>query len=121
MKIPNTNITLEEVLDQMPMNLQFVDKDGFLRYLNKVAALRPAKGNREVGVNIQNCHAHPESLEKIGRILDDFKDGQKDPHYYINKESSKIIMAPIFNSVGEFIGILSYSHPAGYPKPERTF
>ena len=121
MKIPNTNITLEEVLDQMPMNLQFVDKDGFLRYLNKAAALRPAKGKREVGVNIQNCHARPESLEKMGRILDDFRNGQKDPHYYIDKEGNKSIMVPIFNSEGKFMGILSYSHPVGYPRPDRTF
>jgi DUF438 domain-containing protein len=63
MNIPNTNITLEEVLDQMPLNIQFVDNNGFVRYLNKAAAARPAKGKREVGVNIQNCHARPESLE----------------------------------------------------------
>jgi DUF438 domain-containing protein len=66
MNIPNTNITLEEVLDQMPLNIQFVDNNGFVRYLNKAAAARPAKGKREVGVNIQNCHARPESLETIG-------------------------------------------------------
>ena len=84
MKIPDTDITLEEVLDQIPMNLQFVDKDGFLRYLNQAAAIRPAKGKREVGVNIRDCHARPESLETIGHILNDFRNGQKDPHYYIN-------------------------------------
>ncbi len=121
MKIPDTNITLEEVLDQMPMNIQFVDKDGFVRYLNKVASLRPAKGKREIGVNIQNCHARPESLEKIGRILKDFRNGRKEPHYYINKEDNKTIMVPIFNSDDKFIGTLSYSHPVGYPEPERTF
>ena len=121
MKIPNTSITLEEVLDQMPMSLQFVDKDGFLRYLNKAAAVRPAKGKREVGVNIQNCHARPESLEKIGRILDDFRNGQKDPHYYINKDGNKTIMVPIFNTEDEFMGVLSYAHPVGNPNPERTF
>ena len=121
MKIPNTEITLEEILDQMPMSLQFVDNDGFQRYLNKAAALRPAKGKREVGVNIQNCHAHPESLEKIGRILTDFRNGKKDPHYYINKEGNKSIMVPIFNSEEEFLGVLSYLHPVGHPKPEKTF
>ena len=34
MNIPSTKITLEEVLDQMPLSIQFVDHDGFLRYLN---------------------------------------------------------------------------------------
>ncbi|NNG07518.1 MAG: hypothetical protein HKM90_07265 [Desulfobacteraceae bacterium] len=121
MNIPNTNITLEEVLDQMPLNIQFVDNNGFVRYLNKAAAARPAKGKREVGVNIQNCHARPESLETIGRILKDFRSGRKEPHYYINKEGNKSIMVPIFNAEDEFIGTLTYSHPVGYPEPERTF
>lgn len=121
MNIPNTNISLEEVLDQMPLNIQLVDNNGVLRYLNKAAAARPAKGKREVGVNIQNCHARSESLEKIGRILEDFRTGREDPHYYINREGNKSIMVPIFNAEDKFIGILSYSHPVGYPEPERTF
>jgi DUF438 domain-containing protein len=121
MNIPSTKITLEEVLDQMPLSIQFVDHDGFLRYLNKTAAARPAKGKREIGVNIQNCHARPESLEKIGRILEDFRSGREEPHYYINREGNKSIMVPIFSAQDEFIGILSYSHPVGYPEPERTF
>ena len=33
MKIPNTNITLEDLLDQLPINIQFVDNEGFVRYL----------------------------------------------------------------------------------------
>ena len=121
MKIPDTDMTLAEVLDQIPINLQFVAKNGFLCYLNKAAALRPANGTREVGVNIQDCHAHPESLENVGRILNDFRNVRKDPHYYINKEGNKSIMVPIFGSEGEFTGVFSYSHPAGYPKPDRTF
>lgn len=68
MKIPNTNISLDELLDQIPMNIQYVDKGGVLRYLNKAAASRPVNANREVGVSIQNCHARPESLEMIERI-----------------------------------------------------
>lgn len=52
-----------------------------MSYLNKVAAAQPAKGKREVGVNIQNCHARPESPEAIRRILKDFRSVLKDPHY----------------------------------------
>jgi len=120
MKIPNTDFTLEEVLEQMPLNLQFVDKDGIVRYLNKAAAMRPAKVKREVGVDIKNCHARAESLEKIGRILDDFRNGRKEPHYYINKEGNKSIMAPIFAD-DRFAGVLTYSHPIDRPSPESTF
>ena len=30
-------------------------------------------------------------------------------------------MVPIFNAEGVFISVLSYSHPIGYTKPDRTF
>lgn len=121
MKIPNTNITLEELLDQIPMTVQYVDKDGFLRYLNKAAASKPANAKREVGVNIQNCHARPESLEMIERIFEDFRRGRKEPHFYITSTGNQSMKVPIFDAEGTFIGVLSYSHPVGLPKPDRTF
>ena len=54
----------------------------------KAAAVRPAKGKREVGVDIQNCHARPQNLEKIGLTLDNFGNGQKDPHYSSIKKAT---------------------------------
>jgi len=121
MQIPNTNITLEELLDQIPMNVQYVDKDGFLRYLNKRAALRPANTKREVGVNIKNCHANPESLDMIERIFEDFRQGRKEPHFYVSKNGNKAMKVPIFDKEGSFIGVASYSHPVGFPTTDRTF
>jgi hypothetical protein len=32
MTIPNTGITLEELLNRIPLAVQYIDKDGFLRY-----------------------------------------------------------------------------------------
>jgi DUF438 domain-containing protein len=121
MIIPNTNITLEELLDLMPLSVQYVDKDGFLRYLNKTSAKRPANAAREVGVNIRDCHAKPESIEMIERIFEDFKQGRKEPHYYVTSAIRQTIMVPIFDTEGIFTGVISYSHPIGLPRPERTF
>ena len=121
MKIPNTSITLEELLDQIPLDVQYVDKDGFLRYLNKTAAVRPANGKREAGVNIRNCHTKPESLEMIERIFEDFRQGRKESHYYVSSASRKTLMVPIFDAEGNFIGVLSYIHPIGVPEHDRTF
>lgn len=121
MKIPNTDITLEELLDRLPIKLQFVDKDGFLRYLNKADSLHPSKDKQEVGINIIACHARPESLERIERIFNDFRQGRKEPHYFITPEGDKSMKVPIFDDHGEFIGIFSFSHPAGVPAEDRTF
>ena len=111
MKILNTNFTLEELLDQMPIGVQYVDKDGFLRYHNRVAASRPAHARREVGVNIHDCHARLESLEAIERLFDDFRRGRKEPQFYITSTGYKSIFVPIFDPVGDFAGVLSYRHP----------
>ncbi len=121
MKIPNTDVTLAELLDQLPIRLQYVDKDGFLRYLNKADALHPAKGKREVGVNIRDCHARPESIEMIERIFEDFRQGRKEPHFYVTPTGNKSIKVPVFDERGEFIGVLSFSHPVGVPPDGRTF
>jgi DUF438 domain-containing protein len=121
MNIPNTNITIEELLDQMPMAMHFVDNDGVLRYQNKMAAARPAKGERKVGVNIRDCHAHPESIEEVGRIFEDFRKGRKEPHFYITPAGNKAVKTPVYDKEGKFIGILSYSYPVGVPLVKRTF
>ncbi len=121
MTIPDTNVTCEELLDRIPLAVQYVDKDGFLRYLNKAAAARPAIIKREVGINIRNCHAKPESIEMIERIFEDFRQGRKEPHYYATSAGSKTIMVPIFDTGENFIGVLSCIHPLGLPEPARTF
>ena len=121
MTMASTDITLEDLLDQMPMPIQFVDKNGFLRYLNKAAAARPANAERKVGVNIRDCHARPESLERIERLFADFERGRKEPHFYITSTGNKSMKIPIFNAEGEFMGVLAYSHPLGLPDTDRTF
>jgi DUF438 domain-containing protein len=121
MKIPDTDITLEDLLDRLPIRVQYVDKDGFLRYLNKADAAHPANGKREVGVNIRDCHARPESIEMIERIFADFRQGRRAPHFYVSPSGNKSIKVPVFNDQGEFIGVLSFSHPVGVPETTRTF
>ena len=121
MTIPNTDITLEALIDQMPLDVQFVDADGFLRYMNKVAAARPANVKRTIGVNVRDCHARPESLQMVDRIFEDFRQGRKEPHYYISQTGRVALKVPIFDDAGSFIGVLAYSYPAAPPIPDRTF
>lgn len=121
MTMADTDITLEELLDHMPIPVQYVDKNGFLRYLNKAAAARPANAERKVGVNIKDCHARPESLERIKHVFEDFKRGRREPHFYITSTGNMSMKVPVFNAEGEFIGVLAYTHPTGLPTPDRTF
>lgn len=121
MKIPDTDFTLEDLLDRLPIGIHYVDKEGYLRYQNKVAESRRAKGKRVVGVNVRDCHERTESLEAISRIIRDFNQGRKEPHYYMTPTGEKAVKVPIFDKEGNFTGILSYSHPAGIPAVKRSF
>lgn len=121
MKIPNTDFTLEELLDQLPIGLHYVDKEGFLRYQSKVAAAPKAKVKREVGANIEDCHFQVESLAAISRIMKDFNEGHKEPHYYLTPTGEKAEKVPLFDEEGKFCGILSYSYPVGVPMVKRSF
>ena len=121
MIIPNTNIMLEELLDCMPLSVQYVDKNGFLRYLNETASKRPANCKREVGVNIQDCHAKPESHEMIERIFKDLRARTQRTTLLRLSATRKTVMVPIFDAENNFLGVLSYSHPVSLPEPDRTF
>jgi DUF438 domain-containing protein len=121
MKIPNTNISLDELLDQLPFVVHFVDNEGILRWQNKTAAALPANQPRVIGANIKDCHAHAESVEEVGRIFDDFRKGRMEPHYYVTPAGNKAVKIPVYDADGKFAGILSYSHPTGKPPVERTF
>jgi DUF438 domain-containing protein len=121
MTIPGTEITLEGLIDHMDMDVQFVDKDGFLRYMNRTAAAKPANVKREIGVNIRDCHAMAESLKMVEKIFEDFKKGRREPHYYVTKTGRMALKVPVWDAEGTFIGVLAYSYPAGMPQPERTF
>ena len=57
----------------------------------------------------------------IERIFEDFRQGRKEPHFYVSKKGNKAMKVPIFDKEGNFIGVLSYSHPVGFPETERTF
>lgn len=119
-----SKIELEKLLDEIPVGLTYVDKDGIILYRNRTAAQRPLpKGTREPGAQIRDCHALPESLEKIEKIFNDFKNGRKQPHRYISQRTEikeLVTLTPIFEN-GQFIGCFSTIHPLELKGPTRTF
>jgi len=78
----SSTIELERLLDEIPVALTYVDKNGIILYRNKTAAQRPLpKGTRESGANIRDCHALPKSLEQIEKIFNNLR------HHSITKRN----------------------------------
>ena len=116
-------VGLEELLDQIPVALTYVDPDGYILYRNRTAANRPSPGPREKGKNIRDCHADPQSLKKIVKIFDDFKQGRSIPHHYVSRRTGiqeLVTLVPIFQE-DRFVGCLSVIHPLEIQGENRTF
>ena len=106
-------VEIEKLIDLMPVGLTYVNPDGVILYRNRTAAQRPSPGPRETGKNIRGCHAQPESLKKIAKIFDDFKQGRKIPHHYVSRRTGieeLVTLIPIFQE-DRFLGCLSVIHP----------
>lgn len=117
------NFELEELLDQIPVGLTYADADGVIRYRNRAAAQRPSPRPRDIGINIRDCHAQPESLEKIDEIYADFNRGRKTPHHYVSARmgiKEIVTLVPIFKDE-QFSGCLSVVHPLELKGAGRTF
>jgi DUF438 domain-containing protein len=118
-----TNLELEELLDQIPVGLTYTDADGVIRYRNQAAAQRPSPRPRDIGINIRDCHAIPESVEKINEIYADFNRGRKTPHHYVSARTGVkelVTLIPIFKNE-QFSGCLSVVHPLELKGDRRTF
>jgi len=117
------NIGLEDLLDQIPLSLTYADAEGVIRYRNRAAAQRPSTRPREIGLNIRDCHARPESLKMIDEIYADFNRGRKTPHHYVSARTGVkelVTLVPIFKD-GRFSGCLSFVHPLELKGESRTF
>ena len=117
------NFELEELLDHIPVGLTYADAEGIIRYRNRAAAQRPSPRPRDIGINIRDCHAQPESLKEIAAIYADFNRGRKTPHHYVSTRTGikeLVTLVPIFKNE-QFSGCLSVIHPLELRGSSRTF
>lgn len=117
------DVDMEKLLDEIPVALTYTDRQGIILYRNRIAAARPSPGPRNVGINIRDCHALPESKQKIGQIFDDFIKGRREPHYYVSQRTGieeLVTLIPVFTE-DRFTGCLQVIHPLEIKGKKRTF
>ncbi len=82
LSMPTGMIRLEELmplLNTLPVDITFVDKEDRLRYFSESKSRLFRRTKSAIGRTVQNCHP-PQSLEVVEKILTSFKEGKKD-HY----------------------------------------
>lgn len=101
---------IEAILDALPLEFIFVDKNDQLQYYNK-GEKRSRKGPADIlGKDIRSCHK-PESLPRTNQMLNDFKSGNKDEdEFWIDGLGIKLMnrFLAVRNSEGKYLGCLEY-------------
>ncbi|NWF87129.1 DUF438 domain-containing protein [Candidatus Bathyarchaeota archaeon] len=81
---------LEALLDSLPIDITFVDKNDSVKYFNKAEKRVFVRTKSVIGRKVQLCHPQ-KSIHIVNRILDAFKAGRKDAaEFWINMNNHLI-------------------------------
>jgi len=102
---------LRLVLDALPVDITFIDKDDKVRFFNRFEDRIFKRPVSVIGRRIQDCHPK-KSLDKVEQILNDFKDKKrKVAEFWINLEEKLIYIRyfPVYTDGGKYLGCLEVS------------
>ena len=108
------SLTLKElnlILDLLPLELTFVDKDNIVQYYNNNSAekLLP-RAPTAIGRDVMNAHP-PKSQETVTQLIEDLRDGTKDIQDAWYKKGDNFVYityVAVRDEAEEFLGILEY-------------
>lgn len=99
---------LEMMLNTLPFDLTFIDKDDIVRYFSQPTERFFPRTKSVIGRTVQNCHPHA-SVKTVEKILDDFKSGKKDNEDFWIKMRGEYIYIRYFavrDKDGQYMGTL---------------
>lgn len=102
-----TSGELEAILNVLPLDITFVDRDDRVKYFSGGQRIFPrAKG--VIGRKVQDCHPR-KSVEVVNRILDEFKSGRREvAEFWINSKGRLIYIRyfAVRDALGGYMGCL---------------
>jgi hypothetical protein len=99
---------LTAMLNTLPVEITFVDKDDTFNYFNKVDDPIFVRTVASVGTKVQNCHPQ-KSVHLVNQILADFKSGAKDEVSFWIDFKSKYVYIRYFavrDQQGNYLGCM---------------
>jgi len=99
---------LDVVLNTLPVEITFVDKDDTVRYFNKNGDRIFPRPPAVLGRRVQDCHPK-KSIHKVNQILDDFKNNRSDSaEFWIDLDNRKIYIRyfAVRDRNGNYLGCL---------------
>ncbi|MFZ5518868.1 MAG: DUF438 domain-containing protein [Candidatus Zhuqueibacterota bacterium] len=113
-QLPSGSFSVEELtalLNTIPFDLTFVDKDDRVRFFSQGEERIFARSRAILGREVQKCHP-PSSVHIVEEILNDFKSGKQHRAAFWIQMAGKFVMIEYFamRSVnGEYLGTLEVS------------
>ncbi len=112
--LPSGSLTVPELtalLNAIPFDMTFVDKDDTVRYFTQGRERIFARSRAILGRKVQLCHP-PSSVDTVERILEDFKSGKEENAAFWIELQGKFIHIEYFalrGDNGEYLGTLEVS------------
>lgn len=103
-----TSEELESVLNTLPVDITFVDKDDTVRYFNQPGERIFARAKAVIGRKVQQCHPQ-KSLDKVTSIVEEFKSGRRDVADFWIQMKGRVISIrffPVRDKAGNYLGCL---------------
>jgi len=99
---------LEAILNSLPVDITFVDRDDEVRYFNQSKERIFPRTKAVIGRKVQQCHPQ-KSVHVVNRILDDFKSGRRDVAEFWIQMGGRFVYIryfPVRSREGEYLGVL---------------
>ncbi len=103
-----TNEELVRVLDTLPVDITFVDRDDNVKYFSQSKERIFPRTKSIIGRKVSNCHP-PASVHIVEGIVNDFKAGRKDHEDFWIRMGERFVFIRYFavrNEAGEYLGTL---------------
>jgi len=113
-QLPSGSFNIPElttILNTIPFDLTFVDKDDTVRFFTQGKERIFARNRAILGRKVQNCHP-PSSVNIVEQILNDFKSGKQDQAAFWINMGGKFIHIEYFalrDDAGNYLGTLEVS------------
>lgn len=103
-------LTLEQLtamLDTMPVDFTFIDKDDVVRYFNNAPDRIFVRSKAVIGRTVQNCHPD-KSIHVVNRLLDEMKAGKRNKAEFWITLNGRLIYITYYavRRNGEYMGCL---------------
>ncbi len=96
------------MLNTLPLDLTYVDKDGYVRYFTQGKERIFDRPKTILGRHVNMCHP-PASVHIVEKIVDNFKSGKKDHEdFWINMRGKMVLIRyfAVRNKAGAYLGTL---------------